>query len=219
MNLAMYNLPSNLKSSLHKTWQTLLLFLKLLQKQTLMRKMWGDMAYYNPTWKSGGHVTRVPHQIAPMQPIMTLVQITNYTSPNCMDLPQVNVHCIEHFFTVHEFWATCACPGKTELPWKFSLYCIYFSHSGFLTTCACPENRVCLEILHCIEYIFYHSGLLSNFVLALKNRGHTGIFTVWNILFTFRSYRAFCMRLPWKTEGALIFFTVLNMHFLSFSIF
>ena len=30
------------------------------------------MAYYNPTWKSGGHVPRVPHQIAPMQPIMTV---------------------------------------------------------------------------------------------------------------------------------------------------
>ena len=152
MNLAMYSLPSNLKRSLHKTWQTLLLFLKHLQIQTLKRKKWGDMAYYNPTWKSGGHVPRVPHQIAPMQPIMTLVQITNYTSPNCTDRPQVNIHCIEHFFIVHDFWETCACPEKTELPWIFLLYWIYFLHSGFLTTCACPENRVSPEIFHCIVY-------------------------------------------------------------------
>jgi len=59
MNLAMYNLPSNLKSSLHKMWQTLLLFLKPLQIHNLKRKKWGDMAYYIPaTWKSGG--TRPP---------------------------------------------------------------------------------------------------------------------------------------------------------------
>ena len=67
MNLAMYNLPPNLKSSLHKTWQALLLFLKPLQIHHLKEKKVGDMAYYiPPTWKSGGHVPGVPHQIAPM---------------------------------------------------------------------------------------------------------------------------------------------------------
>ena len=228
----MYNLPSNLKSSLHKTWQTLLLFLKPLQIQTLKRKKWGDMAYYNPTWKSGGHVPRVPHQIAPMQPIMTLVQIPNYTSPNCTDRPQVNVHCIEHFFTVHEFWATCACPGKTELPWKFSLCWIYFSHSGFLTTSACPENRVSLKFYTVLNifftiqdfwatlcfpwktegalnsqywlYIFYHSGFLSNLRFPSKTELPWNFSLYWNIFY----YSGFLsnLRLPWKTEFALKFF-------------
>jgi len=32
------------------------------------------------------------------------------------------------------------------------------------------KNRVSPEIFHCIEYIFYHLGFLSNFALALKNR-------------------------------------------------
>jgi len=64
MNLAMYNLPPNLKSSLHKMWQTLLLFLKPLQIHNVKRKKWGDMAYYiPPPEKAGG---RVPNQIAPM---------------------------------------------------------------------------------------------------------------------------------------------------------
>jgi len=103
---------------------------------------------------------------------MTLVQITNYTSPNCTERPQVNIHCIEHFFTVHDFWATCACPEKTELPWKFSLYWIYFVHAGFLTTCACPEQSWPV-IFHCIEYTFY-----------------------------MQEFWATCIRLPWKTEGA-----------------
>ena len=86
----------------------------------------------------------------------------------------MNIHCIEHFFIVHDFWATCACPEKTELSWIFLLYWIYFLHSGFLTTCACPENRVSPEIFHCIEYTSY-----------------------------IQEFWATCMRLPWKTEGAL----------------
>ena len=171
------------------------------------------MAFYNPTWKSGGHVPRVPHQIAPMQPIMTFVQITNYTSPNCTDRPQVNVHCNEHFFTVHEFWATSACPGKTELHWKFSLYWIYFSHSGFLTTCACPENRVSPEILHCIEYIFYHSGFLSKFVLSLKNRGPR-IHSTDYIFSIIQDFWATCA-CPEKQSCPDIF-TALNMYFILF---
>ena len=128
MNLAMYNLPTNLKSSLHKTWQTLLLFLEPLQIHNLNKKSGGTWHIRSLTWKKGGaHVPRVPHQIAPMQPIMTLVQITNYTGPNCTDQPQVNIHCIENFFTVHDFWATCAC----------------------------PEKKSCPGIFHCIEYTFY----------------------------------------------------------------
>ena len=50
------------------------------------------------------------------QLITTLVPITNYISPNSTDHPQVKKHCIDNFFTDHDFWATCACPEKTELP-------------------------------------------------------------------------------------------------------
>ena len=52
-----------------------------------------------------------------------------------------------------------------------------------------PWKRVRREIVRCIEYIFYHSGFLSN------------------------------LRLPWNTEFALKTFTVLNIYFLSFRIF
>ena len=64
---------SNMISTSHKTWQTSLLFLEHLQIQNLKQKSWGDIAYYvPPTWKSGGllHVSRVPHQIAPMMPMI-----------------------------------------------------------------------------------------------------------------------------------------------------
>ena len=155
---------------------------------------------------------------------MTLVQITNYTSPNCTDRSQVNVHCIEHFFTVHEFWTTCACPGKTELPWKFSLYWINFSHSGFLTTCACPENRVSPEIwiyiyiyffifYFFIECIFYHSGFFSHFVLSLKNRGCPE-FTV--LIVYFLSFWIFEQLTLALKNRRLPEFTVRNVYFLLF---
>jgi len=51
---------------------------------------------------------------------------------------------------------------NTVLPWKFSLYWIYFLHSGFLTTCACPEDKFSPEIFHCVEIFFYYPRLLSN---------------------------------------------------------
>jgi len=51
------------------------------------------------------------------------------------------------------------------------------------------KNRACPEIFHCIEYIFYHSGFLSNFVLGLK------FFAVLNILFTFRIFEELALAL------------------------
>ena len=78
--------------------------------------------------------------------------------------------------------------SNLRLPWKnrvalkiFTVLNIRFAFR-ILTTCAFPENRVSPENFHCIEYIFYHSGFLSNFVLALKNRVAVEFFTVLNIL-------------------------------------
>jgi len=47
---------------------------------------------------------------------------------------------------------------------KFSLFRIFEQLALAL------KNRVSPEIFHCIEYISYHSGFLSNSALALKNR-------------------------------------------------
>jgi len=73
----MYGSPFNMKSSSHKTWQTPLLFLKSLQIQNLERKKWGTWHIMSPpSEKVGGHVPRVPHQIAPMLIICTKTYIT-----------------------------------------------------------------------------------------------------------------------------------------------
>jgi len=140
------------------------------------------------------------------------VLITHYTSPNYTDRPQVNIHCIDKFFTVYDFWATCACPEKNRIPLKFSLLWICFLHSGFLTTCACLENRVSPEIFHCIEYIFYYSGFLSNLRLSWKTRGCPEI-TVLNL--SFLSLRIFEQLALALINRVCPDFTVLNMYFFS----
>jgi len=129
----------------------------------------------------------------------------------------VNTHCIENFFTVHDFWATCACPEKIELPWNFSLYWIYLLYSVFLSnlrlpwkqsclaftvlniyfyiqdfwaTCACLENRACPEIFHCIEYTFYIQDFWATLRLPWKQSCLA--FTVLNIYFYIQDFWATC---------------------------
>ena len=52
------------------------------------------------------------------------------------------------------------------------------------------KNRVCREIFHCIEYIFYHSGSLSNLRLCWKTEFALKFFTVGPIEYTF-TFRIF----------------------------
>jgi len=141
-----------------------------------------------------------------LQKTMGLVQIkvtiSNYDFGLDYKLHEPKLHrsppsdCILYwkFFHRSRFWVTCACPEKTELPWKFSLSWICFLHSRFLTTCACPENRVCPENLHCIEYTFHHSGFLINFALALKNRVALNSLH-WIYIFTSRSFEPLAIAL------------------------
>ena len=53
----------------------------------------------------------------------------------------------------------------------------------------------------CLEYIFYQSGFLSNLCLPWKTEFALKFFTVLNILLTFRILRT--LRLPWNTGCAL----------------
>ena len=59
--------------------------------------------------------------------------------------------------------------------------------------------RVNMHWIHCIEYISYQSGFLSNSALALENRVHPENFHCIEIFFLPSGF----LRLPWKTECAL----------------
>jgi len=61
-----------------------------------------------------------------------------------------------------------------------------------------PEKRVCSEIFHCIDYIFYRSGFLSNLRLPWKTEFVLKFFTALRILL--HSGFLSNLRLPWKTE-------------------
>jgi len=92
----------------------------------------------------------------------------------------------------------CACPEKQSLPWKFSLYWIYFSHSGFLSNLCLPRKTEC--IWTCIEYIFFIIQNLEQLALALKN----SVPWIHCIEYKLLSYRILNnLRLPWITEFAL----------------
>ena len=61
---------------------------------------------------------------------------------NYTDHREVNIHwlhCIENFFTVQDFWATCACPKNRVCPENFHCIEIFFIIKDFWATCACPE--------------------------------------------------------------------------------
>ena len=153
-----------------------------------------------------------------------MVQITQYTSPNYTDNPQVNIRCFEHFFTVEDFWAmrlawrtefalkffailklftvkdfwaTCACPEKQSVPWNFSLYWIYiFYHSGFLSNLRLPWKTECTLKFFTVLNIFLHSGFLSNLRLPWKTELPWNFEVYRNIIHHLGFLNNF--RLPWK---------------------
>ena len=64
------------------------------------------------------------------------------------------LHCIEHFFNVQDFWATCACLEKQRLPWNFSLYWMWFLYSKFLRNLRLHRKQS-VPWIHYIEYTFF----------------------------------------------------------------
>jgi len=147
----MCDLPSNVKSSLHKTWQTLLLFLKPLQIQNLKRKKWGYMAHYiPPAWKSRGDTSPVfPTKLRPCN-LSWLRSRLQTTLAQIARIAPKWIYIVLNIFSPFTIIKQLALALKTELSWNFSLYWIYFlPFRTFEQLCACPG------IFLCIEYIFY----------------------------------------------------------------
>jgi len=72
----------------------------------------------------------------------------------------VNIQCIENFFAVHDFGATCACP---------------------------ENNRVALKIFTLVNILFVFR-IFEQLALALKNRDPLKMLTVFNIFFTIQDF-------------------------------
>ena len=141
-----------------------------------------------------------------------MVQITHYTSSNYTDRPQVNIHCIENFFTVHDFCATCACPENNRVTLKiFTVVNILFIFRIFEQLALALKNRVSPEIFHGIEHIFYYSRFLSDLRLPWKTEFALKILTVLDIFFTTQDFWATCacpekQRVSWIHSTEYIYF-------------
>ena len=155
--------------------------------------------------------------------------------PNLHGPPQVNIHCIENFFTVRHFWTTCTCPGKQSFPWNFSLYWLYtFYHSGFLSNLRLPwktdltwnfsmywgiffiqdfwATYVCSQNFHCIEYTFYIQDFWAT-CACLEKQSLPWIYLLNAYFLSFRIFEQLALAL--KNRVALILFTVLKYFFYS----
>jgi len=121
-------------------------------------------------------------------------------------------HRIEYTFHHLNFWVTCAFPEKQRVPWNFSLYWIHFLHSGFLSKFAIGlKNSVCTEFFTVLNILFTFL-IFEQLSLDLKNRVCPEIFHCIEYPFYIQELCA-TLRLPWKTECALNFFTLLNIFF------
>ena len=132
-------------------------------------------------------------------------------------------------------------PWKQSCPEIFAVWNIVFTFRFFEQLALALKNRVALIFFTALNMYFLLFRIFEELALGLKNRVGQKVFAVWNILFTFRFFEQLALavknrgcpeffrcisyifyysgvlsnlRLPWKTEGALKFFTVFNICFI-----
>ena len=71
-------------------------------------------------------------------------------------------HCIGIFFIIQDFWATSACPEQNRVALEIFTVMNIFLHSGFLTACTCPEKQSFPWNFSLYSIYFLHSGVLNN---------------------------------------------------------
>ena len=83
-------------------------------------------------------------------------------------------------------------PWKTECALKFFTGLNIFLHSVFLSNLRLPWKKICPEISHCIEYIFFIIQDFEQLALTLKNKVCPGIFHCIEIFCAILDFWATC---------------------------
>jgi len=91
-----------------------------------------------------------------------------------------------HNFYHSRFLSNLRFLWKTDLFWNFSLYSNMFYHSGFLSNLRLPWQHSLPWYFLLYWIYFYHSECLSNFALPWKSECVLKLFTVLNIILSFR---------------------------------
>ena len=101
-----------------------------------------------------------------------------------------------HFLWFRIFEELALAPKNRGWP-EFTILNVFFLLFRIFEQLALAlKNRGCPEIFHCIQYIFYYSGVLSNLRLPWKTELPWNFSLHWNIFY----YSGFLrnLRLPWK---------------------
>ena len=105
---------------------------------------------------------------------------------------------------IQNFWASSTCPEKQSCPDIFTVLNMYFLlFRSFEQPVLVLKNRGCPDIFHCIEYIFYYSGFLSNLWLPWKQSCPDIIHCIERVFFIIHDFWATwaCpdkQRVPWN---------------------
>ena len=98
------------------------------------------------------------------------------------------------FFTIQDFWASCACP-ENRVALIFFTVLIWFYHSGFLNKLRLPWKQS-LPWINCIQYTFLSFRIFEQLALSLK------FFTVLKYFLSFRIFEQLALalktELPWN---------------------
>ena len=106
-------------------------------------------------------------------------------------------HCIEYIFYYSGFLSTALALKKTELPTNFSLYWIYFLHSGVLSNLRLPwKTKGALNSNYWIYFLLFR--ILSNLRLPWKTELPWNFSLYLNIFY--HSGFLSNLRLPWKRK-------------------
>ena len=98
------------------------------------------------------------------------------------------------FFTIQDFWETCACPQTQSLPWKFSLYWIYFYIQVFEQLDLALKNKACSEFT-ALNIYFSSFRIFEQLALALKNTSCPEMFHRIEIFLSFRIFEQLALAL------------------------
>ena len=122
-------------------------------------------------------------------------------------------HCIKYFY-ISGFLRNLRLPWKQSLSWNVSLYLIYFLHSGCLSNFCLPWKTE--DVPNSLYLMYFLSFRILNILrLPWKTEFSLKLFTVLNIVFTFRIFEQLVLSLKNRVCPE---FTILNIYFLSFRI-
>ena len=146
----MCGLPSKMKSSSHKTWQTSLLFLKPLQIQNLKRKKWVDMVYYTPlVWKTGRGTSPVsPTKLRPWFWSVGLILAMTV----CLPIWHFHYKRVRFTVLVSEWWAWWACSSLNSWfpTWGWRTASVQFSYRASTVCKRCRNSWHCFCTSICV---------------------------------------------------------------------